>query len=284
MGLPIIDHSCNCPHCLCPTEYFGSRCERKIATNIPVKLPSFDNQVGVVYSKKTTTYIEENHTETKIVSNEKPQSLSTSQWFGICIGAVALVLLLIVSVTCLVYHKKKNYALKKQHSYKEPTIEPQTTRNMDVSVIADHTPPGPAIIRERNFQKRLSSEVRLNGSSFQQKAKRPHSADVNWENDRFHRSQSRSSGKSSIVLNPCHRYSSHFIRPVQDEMTGMVEEAIPLRRVSCGSSPLRHSNPEGRVQKRERYSDRPRSFRHSLSRPPTYEEACREKEALVKNE
>ena len=286
--------NCRCHLCKCKTDFAGTRCERNIATDISEKQPNSNGQLEVVYSKKTTTYIEENHTETRIVGMDQPSpSFTSKHWIAICGGSVALVLVLIAFVSCLVYYKRKSYSTKTDHHYKQPTIELQTARNIDLSIIADNSPPESPIIRERSFQKPLNAEIRRSTSSFQQKAEKSSAADGNWESNARQRSDPRSSGKLPIVLNDghcCKRYSHHYVQPIQEELHCAVQaelqEMIPLRRISIGSSsPMRHSNPESSrpLVKRDRYSERPRSLRHSMSQPPTYEEVCREKDALVRN-
>ena len=279
---------CRCRRCSCRAEYIGSRCERNIVTNDPGQSPNSGSQAGIIYSKKTRTYIEENHSETRVVGvDTQTHTLNAPQWIAICVGSAVLVIFLVGSAVCLIYYKRRKYSTNTQHQYKEPTIELQTTRNIDFSIVADHSSSESPIILERTFQKPLNAEICMSTSSFRQKAENSSSADGDSRKASRDRSHSRSSGKLPIVLSDGHcfkRFSNHYVQPIQEMIPCAIEETIPLRRVSVGSSPMRHSNPESRTPgKRDRYSDRPRSLRHSLTRPPTYEEVCREKDALVRN-
>ena len=278
---------CNCRRCRCSARYSGSRCERKIVGNSK----SNENvHAGVVILKKSTYKSEhyvENLTETRFINLGDPteKEFNSSQWLGICLGSAFLVLLLLIFAVCLVYHKRR----KMKHSKQQKTLEHSSdeaidARNSDVSVVTDNSSQNQVIFRERNFQKRSNSEVRLSRTSFQQQAAEKASlTDVN----RYVRSKTRPSGKSTIAVNDghcCRRYSSHFVQSMTDSFSCDAQETIPLRRPSSQSfPPSTHAMVAGNSGCRQNHlHERPRSLRCSSFRPPTYEEVCREKNELVR--
>ena len=283
-GTCLHHHACQCVRCKCVAEYTGNRCERRSGAKSTGKVPRFNGEREVVISKKTTyrsEHYEENRTETRIVStNDKPIALSTSQWLGICLGAAALVLLLIISASCLVYHKRKVSKRNFQQSYQPPSVELQSTRSLDLSIVTDHSSQDAAITGEKSFQKLPPPVSRLSTSSFQQKTGSV--TDVGGNYDRRNRSQSRSSGKSLNVINDGRRYSNYTRRSKQ-HLSGDFEESLPLRPLSYHSASFNSPGHLSSVKTRDRVSDRPRSLRHSISKPPTYEEACLEKDVIARN-
>lgn len=278
---------CFCLRCHCLQQFSGSRCERNLANSLN---RGGNSHSGIYILKKSTFKTEhyvENLTETRVINlgDATKKELSSTQWLGICLGSAALVFLLLSFAVCLIYRRKKKRShTKTQKNFNHSSDEQLEPRSMDMSLIADHSSPKPVIIRDRNFRKPSNSEARLSTTSFQQQAAEKNNlADV----DHFVRSKMRPSGKSTIAANNshcCRRYSTHFVQSVPDSFARDSEEAIPLRRPSSASFSLSVNalTAVNRPSQPNRYHERPRSLRYSSSRPPTYEEVCREKDELVR--
>ena len=211
--------SCGCNKCKCPDPFTGLKCERSEELMV---LPN-------------STLILKKHSNVLVISEK---SLNTSQWIGICFASGVLVVLLIITSTCLVRYRRRSSTGMKPQSNLLRTMESCSNKKDSILVVTDF--PECSALQKDDC---MSSEIACWES-------RSLSENIDHETDCLNYSSTHSSAKNIGV-------KGQSSRPLSQQLTTRID--VSHRRTE--ENELTFSQSE---------------LPHNRSRLPTYEEVCHE--------
>ena len=227
--------ACGCRRCLCLAPYSGSRCEKLIKV-VDRNEERYDTRIVVL----------------------KEQSLSTSQWIGICFGSGFAVVLLIVAAACLVHYRKKASFPSQRTKTRNPSVLMNNVEEVRVNKVDSII-----VVQDNSHRNSLLqtdfSDVSTDLTSWQSQTLS--NDNINHETNGPNQSQTRSSAKTRTPIEE----QSLRRKSYQFKCEFNADFETTASNVSCYAT--------------QQQADL--SLPHR-SRLPTYEEVCKENNSLVR--